>query len=56
MSQQNNNTLDWGALRSDLGKLEKDCKDKGIPLMHTLRDHHSTCPKTSAYKQALDTI
>ena len=55
MSQQNNNTINWKMLRSDLDKLEKDCKDKGIPLMHTCRDERSF-PKTTTYQQASDTI
>ena len=56
MNQLSSNTIDWEVLRSDLGTLEKDCEDKGIPWMHTWRYQHSTFPYPKAYKQASDTI
>jgi hypothetical protein len=46
----NPNTLQWGALRENLDKLERDIHEKGIPLMKTWRYMHSQFPDTLLYK------
>ena len=46
----NPNNLQWGALRENLDKLEKDIHEKGIPLMKTWRYMQSQFPETLLYK------
>ncbi len=46
----NPNTLQWGTLRENLDKLERDIHEKGIPLMNTWRYTHSQFPYTLLYK------
>ena len=46
----NPNTLQWGTLRENLDKLERDIHEKGIPLMKTWRYMHSQFPDTLLYK------
>ena len=45
----NLNTLQWGALRENLDKFEKDIHEKRIPLMKTWRYMHSQFPATILY-------
>jgi hypothetical protein len=56
MNEHNKNTIQWGVLRENLDKLERDCKEKGIPLMHTWRYQHSPFPKTIVHKVQAETI
>ena len=46
----NHNTLQWGTLRENLDKLERDIHEKGIPLMKTWRYMQSQFPDTLLYK------
>ena len=46
----NPNTLQWGALKENLDKLERGIHEKGIPLMKTWRYMHSQFPATIWYK------
>jgi hypothetical protein len=46
----NPNTLQWGTLRENLDKLERDIHGKGIPLMKTWRYIHSQFPATNLHK------
>ncbi len=56
MSQHIKNNSVWVGLRENWDKWEKDCKDTGMPSMHTWRYHHSTFPSTKADNQAYDAI
>ena len=55
-NHHNQHNIGWGVLREDLDRLEDKLHDKGMPLMHTWRYHHSSFPNTKAHNHAFDMI